>query len=513
MRMMNDKLILSFLSLFCILNFWKAAGQDTLPKKPNILLIIADDLGYTDLGAYGSSFYETPNLDQLARDGMVFTNAYANSPVCSPSRASIQTGKYPVKTGVTDWIKGRKAYQGTTANDRWIVPDTDYNLKLEETTIAEALKQDGYSTVFVGKWHLGETEGYWPEFQGYDINIAGWSKGSPNKKGDANGYFSPYGNPRLKDGPVGEYLPDRLTSETISILQKRDAVKPFFICLAYYAVHAPFMAKDEDIAVYRDKRKIMGIKEKDEFLNDQEWMKAATGNPQAYKERIQQGHPTYAAMVHSLDENVGRIISYLKKNDLYDSTLIVFISDNGGLSTSEGSPTSNLPLSKGKGWAYEGGIRVPLFIKQPGQNKGKLSDIPVTGADLFPTLLHYAGDNNTFSEIDGKDISPVLTGNDTFPTRPLFFYYPHYSNQGGNPAGMLRLGDYKLIHDLELGSYELYNLKNDIGEKNNLMNELPEKAEKMKKMLEEWLAENYSKKLQPNPKWNEIDKTIETTNK
>lgn len=511
--MMNVKLILSFLSLLCIFNFRNAAAQDTVKKKPNILLIIADDLGYTDLGAYGSSFYDTPNIDKLARDGVIFTNAYANSPVCSPSRASIQTGKYPVKTGVTDWIKGRKAYKGPTPNDRWIVPDTDYNLKLEETTLAEALKPGGYSTAFIGKWHLGETEEYWPEFQGYDINIAGWSKGSPNKSGDANGYFSPYGNPRLKDGPIGEYLPDRLTSETISILQKKDTLKPFFVCLAYYAVHAPFMAKEEDIADYRDKRKIMGIGEKEEFLKDKEWMKAATGNPKAYKERIKQGHPTYAAMVNSLDENVGRIISYLKKNDLYDNTLIVFISDNGGLSTSEGSPTSNLPLSKGKGWAYEGGIRVPLFIKQPGQKEGELSDIPVTGVDLFPTLLHYAGVKTKYSNIDGMDISSVLKGNDTLSSRPLFFYYPHYSNQGGNPAGILRYGDFKLIHDLELDSYELYNLTKDISEKKNLMNELPEKAEEMEKMLAEWLEKHYNKKLQPNPEWNEIDKTLENTNK
>ncbi|MCG9972559.1 sulfatase [Christiangramia crocea] len=487
-------------------------AQAPVQEKPNILLIIADDLGYTDLGVYGSSFYETPNLDRLARDGVIFTDGYANCPVCSPSRASIQTGKYPVKTGVTDWIKGRKAYKGTTPNDRWIVPDTDYELKLEETTIAEALKPNGYSTAFIGKWHLGETEEFWPEFQGYNINIAGWSKGSPNKSGDANGYFSPYGNPRLKDGPVGEHLPDRLTSETISILQNRDNSKPFFVCLSYYSVHGPLMAKEKDIDDYRDKREIMGITQDEEFLKDQEWMKAASGNPKEYKERIKQANPTYAAMVRSLDENVGRIISYLKENGEYNHTLIVFISDNGGLSTKEGSPTSNLPLSKGKGWTYEGGIRVPFFIKQPDQTRGIVSHVPITGADIFPTLLQYAGVKNTYSDIDGMDLSLILNGQNPEDPRPLFFHYPHYGNQGGNPASAVRYGDLKLIHDLELDAYELYDLENDISEKNNLIEELPEKAEMMKLMLSNWLDKNYDRELKPNPEWTEIDKTLETTN-
>ena len=218
---------------------------------PNVLLLIADDLGYSDLGSYGSSFYDTPNLDALAETSVKFTNGYANCPVCSPSRAAIQTGKFPVRTGVTDWIKGRKAFQGTTPNDRWIVPDTDFEMKLEENTIAENLKSVGYSTAFVGKWHLGDQKEFWPENQGYDINVAGWSMGRPNTEKNSNGYFSPYGNPRLKDGPDGEYLTDRLTDETIAILDSDDFQNnPFFVCLSYYSAHGPFMAKKADVVNY-----------------------------------------------------------------------------------------------------------------------------------------------------------------------------------------------------------------------------------------------------------------------
>ena len=221
--------------IFLLFAFCSCQKADNEKPKPTVIFIIADDLGYTDIGAYGSTFYDTPNIDALAKSGSMFTNGYSNSPVCSPARASFQTGKYPVKTGVTDWIKGRKANQGTTVNDRWIVPDTDYELKLSETTIAEKLKTNGYATAFVGKWHLGEDKKYWPENQGYDINIAGWRAGSPIKQNGNNGYFSPYGNPKLSNGTDGEYLPDRLTEEALSIL-KNNTDKPLFLCLSYYLV-------------------------------------------------------------------------------------------------------------------------------------------------------------------------------------------------------------------------------------------------------------------------------------
>ncbi len=481
-------------------------------EQPNVLLIVADDLGYSDLGVNGSSFYDTPNLDELSNHATKFTDGYANCPVCSPSRASIQTGKYPVKTGVTDWIKGRKAYQGTTPNDRWIVPDTDYEMKSEEVTIAERLKEGGYHTAFIGKWHLGETEEFWPENQGYDINLAGWKMGRPNTGKQINGYFSPYGNPRLSDGPENEYLPDRLTDETLNIIQAKKGDKPFFVCLSYYLVHGPFQAKEEEIQLYREKREELGVDPTEEFLSNQDWMLAATGNPKNFKERILQGHPTYAAMVKSLDDNIGRIIQHLKETGQYDNTLIAFISDNGGLSTKEGSPTSNLPLARGKGWMYEGGIRVPFIIKEPHQTTGIIKNEPVTGADLYPTILDYAQISKIDTlDIDGISLKPLLRESASIEARPLFWHYPHYGNQGGNPSSAVRLGDFKLIHDLELDVYELYNVKEDIGETKNLATSHPQKAEELKSLLTNWVSFNYDRALQPNPDWTKKDLELSTT--
>jgi arylsulfatase A-like enzyme len=482
----------------------KSVANASEKQQPNIIFIIADDLGYTDIGSYGSSFYDTPKIDELAKNGTRFTNGYANCPVCSPSRASFQTGKYPVNTGVTDWIKGRKVDTGATPNDRWVVPDTEYDLKLSETTIAEALKLKGYNTAFLGKWHLGETEEFYPENQGYDINIGGWSVGGPQHSKGANGYFSPYGNPRLKDGPAGEYLPERLTNEAISLL-KSNKEKPLFMCLSYYLVHTKLQAKAEEIALYNQKREKLGIKEEQEFGPSQPWMKTATGNSKSYKERIKQGNPTYAAMVKALDDNVGRLIDYLKEAGIYDNTMIVFVSDNGGLATAEGSSTSNLPLAKGKGWMYEGGIRVPFIVKKPNSKKGIVSPTPVSGVDIFPTILAYADKSSSVSALDGMNLQPVLEGRKSKIVRPVFWHYPHYSNQGGNPSSAIRLGDFKLIHDLELDAYELYNLKKDIGETKNLVTILPEKTAELKKLLNDWVTKNYSKNLEPNPTWNGND--------
>jgi len=496
------------LGVVTIVLFNSCAPKKTAPiaKKttPNVIFIIADDLGYADIGAYGSDFYETPNLDKLANSAVKFTNGYANCPVCSPSRASFQTGKYPVNTGITDWIKGRKVSPGITPNDRWIVPDTEYDMKLSETTIAEALKGQGYTTAFLGKWHLGETEAFWPENQGYDVNIGGYSSGGPNNSKVSKGYFSPYGNPRLKDGPAGEYLPERLTNEAIALL-KSNTDKPLFMCLSYYLVHTKLQAKEEDIAIYKDKRDKLGITENQEFSTAQPWMETASGNSKNYKERIKQGNPTYAAMIKALDDNVGRLINHLKQAGTYDNTLIIFVSDNGGLSTAEGSSTSNLPLAKGKGWMYEGGIRVPFIIKPPQLKKPSISDLPVTGVDFFSTIMGYANNSATSLATDGINLKPFMEGKKQAKERPLFWHYPHYSNQGANPASAIRLGDFKLIHDLEVDAYELYNLKSDIGETKNLAIALPEKTAALKGMLNEWVTKNYNKKLEPNPNWNGID--------
>lgn len=492
------------LALFNSCSQKKAVALANKEKQPNVIFIIADDLGYADIAAYGSSFYETPNIDKLANNATRFTNGYANCPVCSPSRASFQTGKYPVNTGVTDWIKGRKEQVGTTPNDRWVVPDTEYDMKLSETTIAEALKQQGYNTAFLGKWHLGETEAFWPENQGYDVNIGGWSAGGPQHSKGSKGYFSPYGNPRLKDGPAGEYLPERLTNEAISLL-KSNSDKPLFMCLSYYLVHTKLQAKEEDIAIYKEKRAKIGITEDQEFSAAQPWMQTASGNSKNYKERIKQGNPTYSAMIKALDDNVGRLITHLKETGTYNKTLIIFVSDNGGLSTAEGSSTSNLPLAKGKGWMYEGGIRVPFIIKSPNSKKASVVDMPVSGVDFFPTIMGYANKSTTISNVDGMNLKPFIEQGKTAKERPLFWHYPHYSNQGGNPSSAVRLGDFKLIHDLELDIYELYDLKTDIGETKNLVASMPEKTTELKSMLNTWIAKNYNKKLEPNPSWNGKD--------
>ena len=494
-----------FCALLLVFTLNMNAQKKAIKKpQPNVIFIIADDLGYADIAAYGSSFYETPNIDKLAGNGTRFTSGYANCPVCSPSRASFQTGKYPVNTGVTDWIKGRKVDTGATPNDRWIVPDTEYDMKLSETTIAEALKQQGYNTAFLGKWHLGETDAFWPENQGYDINIGGWSAGGPQHSKGSNGYFSPYGNPRLKDGPAGEYLPERLTNEAIALL-KSNKDKPLFMCLSYYLVHNKLQAKDEDIALFKEKRTKLGITEDKEFSTSQPWMQTATGNGKQYKERIKQGNPIFAAMIKALDDNVGRLVNHLKQAGTYDNTLIIFVSDNGGLATAEGSSTSNLPLSKGKGWMNEGGIRVPFIIKAPNSKKARVVDMPVTGVDFFPTILAYANCMETSQMLDGMNLKPIIEKEKTAKERPLFWHYPHYSNQGGNPSSAIRLGDFKLIHDLELDTYELFNLKSDIGETKNLASTLPEKTTILKAMLNEWVTKNYNKKLEPNPKWNGND--------
>jgi arylsulfatase A-like enzyme len=482
----------------------KGAALKTAQLKPNVIFIIADDLGYTDIGVYGSSFYETPNIDKLAKNAVQFTNGYSNCPVCSPSRASFQTGKYPVNTGITDWIKGRKADVGSTPNDRWIVPDTEYDMKLSETTIAEALKGNGYNTAFLGKWHLGESEAFWPENQGYDINIGGWSAGGPQNSKGSNGYFSPYGNPRLKDGPAGEYLPERLTNEAIALL-KSDSDKPLFMCLSYYLVHTKLQAKETDITIFKQKREKAGITEDQEFIKAAPWMETASGKSKNYSERIKQGNPTYAAMIKALDDNVGRLIDHLKQTGLYDSTLIIFVSDNGGLATAEGSSTSNLPLAKGKGWMNEGGIRVPFIIKTPNSKKGNVMNMPVSGVDFFPTIMAYANSSANFSEVDGISLKPFIEYKKTATARPLFWHYPHYSNQGANPSSAIRLGDFKLIHDLELDSYQLYNLKSDIGETKNLASKFPEKTLVLKEMLNGWISKNYNKKLESNPNWNGKD--------
>lgn len=470
------------LSLSCL-----AISSVESKRKPNFLFILADDLGWTDLGCFGSSFYETPNIDRLAAESIKFTQAYAACPVCSPTRASIMAGKYPARMGTTDWFG---APQPHTVRNHWtrnkpLLP-APYceQMPLDEVTMAEALKEAGYATFFAGKWHLGADENLWPEHQGFDINKGGWEKGSPSEPGR---YFSPYGNPRLEDGPPGEHLPDRLARETVTFITNHKD-RPFLAYLSFYSVHGPLMSREDLKQKYQAKKKQLSLE-------------AAWGKESDNKVRLSQDHAVYAGMIEAMDQACGKVFDAIRNLGLDDNTVIFFMSDNGGLSTSEGHPTSNLPLRAGKGWLYEGGIREPLLVKWPGVTKpGSVCSEPVLSTDFYPTILEMADlPFKPKQHIDGKSWVPLLKGR-TMNRGPLFWHYPHYGNQGGSPGSAIRSGDWKLIEFFEPGrEIELYNLKEDIGEKNNLAQQYPARVEELQALLKAWRQDVGAKYPTPNP--------------
>jgi arylsulfatase A-like enzyme len=452
--------------------------------KPNVVFILVDDLGYSDIGAYNeNTFYDTPNIDALAAQATQFTNGYAANPVCSPSRYAILTGKHPSRVDATEWFH---INDWPHRSEKFNPAQVHQQLDLEEKTLAESFKEAGYATAFLGKWHLGEEERFWPEHHGFDINVGGNSNGQP-----PNGYFSPYKNKRLTDGDKGEYLTERLTTEAINIIDinaKKSA--PFFLYLSFYSVHTPLQAPKETIEHYQAKSDRANTQ--DSFNNEEQiW---PTDEPRLV--RVKQNHPTYASMISKMDTQVGRILQKLKAEGLDDNTIVVFTSDNGGLSTSEGSPTSNLPLRGGKGWLYEGGIRVPYIIKLPGEKPQKI-DVPVVSTDFYPTLLEVAGlAIQPEQHQDGISLTPLLASDGKLATRPIFFHYPHYSNQGGFPGAAVRLGDWKLLERYEDGKLQLFNLANDISEQNDLAREQTAKTAELKGLLHQWYKEVDAKFLQ-----------------
>jgi arylsulfatase A-like enzyme len=456
--------------LFCLLLLSFSGALPAAEKRsPNIVFFLVDDLGQRDLGCYGSTFYETPNLDRLARQGIKFTDAYAACPVCSPSRASMMTGKYPQRTGITDYIGAAGPDQWKRNTKRLPAPYRD-RLALEEITLAEALQSKGYGTLFAGKWHLGP-DGFWPEQQGFDVNKGGTAQGSPNT---GSKYFSPYHNPRLPDGPEGEHLPDRLAEETNRFIRENQD-RPFFAYFSFYAVHTPLMAPPELVAKYEEKRRRLGVE-------------ARWGEEPPRQVRLVQEHVVYAGMVEAMDRAVGKVLKQLDELGLAENTVVIFTSDNGGLSTSEGSPTSNAPLRAGKGWMYEGGIREPLLVRWPGVIKaGTVTATPVSSPDFFPTVLEIAGSSASTAERawDGESLLPVWKGG-TLPERSLFWHYPHYGNQGSAPASAVRHGKWKLIEWLEDGKLELFNLEEDLGETNNLVASESALVTHLKRRLDEW---------------------------
>ena len=450
----------------------KAIEKDD--KKPNIVFILVDDLGLHDLSVTGSEFYETPNVDRIAKEGLVFNQGYAASRVCSPSRASIMTGKFTARHGITDWIGAASgtAWRKYNRHDKLLPAEYVHGLPKNDVTIAEAMKAAGYKTFFAGKWHLGE-EGSYPEDHGFEINKGGWEKGSP-----MGGYFSPWDNPKLPNKVKGENLTMRLGMETANFIQQNKDT-PFFAFLSFYAVHGPIQTTKEKWDKYRDKAEAQGIAEKGYKME------------RVLPIRQVQDNPIYAGLVENMDDAVGVVLNALKNAGLEENTIVVFTSDNGGVASGDAFSTSNLPLRGGKGYQWEGGIREPYFIKVPWlKNGGTQSDFPVIGTDFYPTLLDLANvDLLPEQHIDGISLKPILEGKEMKVERPLFWHYPHYGNQGGNPSSIIREGDWKLIHYWEDGSEELYNLAIDGSEQSNVIVENPEIAENLGKKLMDWLGE------------------------
>ncbi|MCB0670179.1 MAG: sulfatase [Saprospiraceae bacterium] len=426
--------------------------------RPNIILINADDLGWKDLGIYGSSFYETPNIDALARSGMLFTQAYSAAANCAPSRACMLTGLQTPRHGIYTVGTSERG----NPEDRRLVPVQNTTVLSDSfITLLDYMQTLDYYTISIGKWHLAED----PRSYGVDENIAG------NRGGHPRSYFSPYQNRNLPDGPDGEFLTDRLTDEAIRFLERKHE-ENFFLYLPYFAVHTPLMAKEEKIEKYRSRQVDPG-----------------------------QDHAVYAAMIESLDENVGRLMQALTALELRSNTLVIFTSDNGGIC----HISSQRPLRAGKGSYYEGGIRVPLIFSWPGQiEKSSICDDPVTNLDFFPTLIDLLskGDESSHPQLDGHSLLPVLLNGEPLPPRPLYWHFPIYLESYAGihdeardtlfrtrPGMVVRFGEWKLHEYFEDNTFELYHLGLDPSEQKNLSEIYPEKRDILYSLMKKWREE------------------------
>lgn len=433
-------------------------------EKLNFLFILVDDLGWSDLGCYGADLHETPNIDRFATQSTRFTDAYAAAPVCSPTRASIMTGKFPARLHMTIWYEG--ALQ-SVLNRRMIPPTPTANLPHAEVTLAEALKTAGYLTAHVGKWHLGDA-GHYPETQGFDLNIGGTFWGAPPT------YFYPYRGkwanteeiryvPHLEGGKEEEYLTDRLTDEALKIMASAKD-RPLFLNLWYHTVHTPIEGKPALVQEYT--RKV--------------------------KASLHHRNPGYAAMVRTLDDNVGRLLAALDQHGIAGRTVVFLTSDNGGfINNYQRQPvTDNYPLRSGKGSLYEGGLRVPMIVRWPGVTRaGTVCRTPVLSTDYYPTILEMAGRKGDASQkatVDGLSLVPLLRDpNARLKRDALFFHYPHYY-QTTSPVSAVRAGDWKLLEYHEDKRVELYDLKNDLSEAHDLATTMPDKAEELRRQLHAW---------------------------
>ncbi|MEZ5363915.1 MAG: sulfatase [Bryobacterales bacterium] len=441
----------------------RAPEQAAEPRKPNIILFVADDLGWTDLTSYGSQYYETPNIDRLAREGMKFSDAYAN-PNCAPTRAALLTGRYSPRTGIYTVDTGAR---GEERFRKMIPAENNTTLALDEVTFAEVLRGAGYATAHMGKWHMGG-EGNLPTDQGFDLNVGGNHSGSPK-----GGYFAPWKNPQMPDAPEGTHLADVFAAEASKFMeQNRD--KPFLLYLPFYSVHTPIQAKPELVEKYTQKPGAGG-----------------------------QSNPKYAAMIETMDTAVGVVLDKLDELGLENDTFVFFYSDNGGVGgyhragVDANDITDNAPLRGGKGMLYEGGIRVPLLVRKPGLiPPGSFSQETVMCVDFLPTLAEIAGaETPKDRDIDGVSFYPTFrsAGKSPSPRPPIYWHFPGYLQGRAEvgawrttPAGALRIGRYKIIEFFETGEVELYNLEEDISEQNNLIKLMPQKAADMQAELQAW---------------------------
>ncbi|MDG1897091.1 MAG: sulfatase [Fuerstiella sp.] len=467
----------NFVLIALLLLSWSARAVDASvvdAAKTNVVLILVDDLGWKDVGCYGSTYYQTPNIDRLADEGMRFTDGYAACNVCSPTRAAIMTGKYPARLLLTQWLpSGRwNATKNRMREARYLS-----NLPLEDVTIAEAMREAGYRTAFMGKWHLGTETYYYPRHQGFDVNVGGRDYGAPG------GYFYPFkgswkipttGQMLHKDPPVagktGDYLVDRLAEEAELFIRER-ADQPFFLMLSHYAVHSPLQGKPDKVTRYAKTAK-----------------------------KARQGKPDYAAMVESVDDSVGRVLQTLRELKIDQRTLVIFTSDNGGFAKA----TDNSPLRANKGSNYEGGLRVPVIIKWPSQTQpGSVSHEPVISTDFYPTILAATGqDERPFQHVDGENLVPVLTGQGELDRDALYWHYPHYNQHPQSfPPGVIRAGEWKLVEAFETGKRSLYNLASDLGETTDLAEQNPGKAAELYGKLKAWRDRVGADPMLPNPEY------------
>lgn len=488
LRMLKNSILLFTLAV--LLDFIpqvKAQNSNaSIPQKPNVVFILVDDLGLKDLSCTGSKFYETPNVDRIAQEGTVFTQGYACSAVCSPSRASIMTGQFTARHGITDWIGAKSGTVWRTENRFNKLLPAEYTQELPKAALLlpEVMKANGYKTFFAGKWHLGE-KGSYPEDHGFDINKGGWEVGSPK-----GGYFSPWENPSLPNLKDGENLEMRLAKETSAFIEQQKGT-PFFAFLSFYAVHGPIQTTEAKWKKYRDKAEKNGLAQNGYVMEKD------------LPIRQVQDNPVYGGLVESMDDAVGEVLNTLKRLNLEENTIIIFTSDNGGVSSGDAFSTSNLPLRGGKGYQWEGGIREPYFIKIPWLKKSvKQIDFPATGADFFPTLLDFAHIPLLPKQhMDGVSLKPLFEGK-ILKDRELYWHYPHYGNQGGQPNATIRYNNWKLIHYWEDGHDELYDLAKDPYEQTDLASKNLKETQRLNTKLLNWLKSVNAKYPVSDPEFN-----------